>query len=132
MPQTWKILLDHQDQRRKAALLEGRARLAGTHADAEEVPFSLTLYSDQVSLNVPASTPAREFIANLTAILGPPKLAPTIKCSCDWGEGVMGAMLIVLWDLPAATAASLLRDLHGFLGSNPTTAIPKSQESAES
>ncbi len=116
MSTTWQIILDHQDRRRKAALLEGRAGVAGAPAEADEVPFSLTLYSDQVSLNVPASSLAREFIADLTAILGPPKLEPTIKCSCDWGKGVTGAMLIVLWDLPAATAASLLRDLHAFLG----------------
>ena len=79
--------------------------------------FSLTLYSDQVSLNVPASTQGREFIARLTEILGPPHLAPTIKCSCSWGHGVMGAMLIVLWDLPADPAASPeLQGLHAFLG----------------
>ncbi|MCX5892109.1 MAG: hypothetical protein NTW80_03905 [Deltaproteobacteria bacterium] len=114
-------MLDHQDRRRKASLLEGRARLTGAPADAEEVMFSLTLYPDQVSLNVPASTLAREFIAGLTAILGPPALPPTIKCSCDWGNGVTGAMLIVLWDLPAPTATALFRDLHAFLGSDPAT-----------
>jgi hypothetical protein len=122
MSKRWEISLDHQDHRRKASLLEGRARLIGAPADAEEVMFSLTLYSDQVSLNVPASTLAREFIADLTAILGPPKLEPTIKCSCDWGKGITGAMLIVLWDLPAETAATLLHDLHAFLGSTPVAA----------
>ncbi len=123
MSTTWQIVLDHQDRRRKAALLEGRARVAGAPAaETDEVPFSLTLYSDQVSLNVPASSLAREFIAALTAILGPPTLEPTIKCSCDWGKGLMGAMLIVLWDLPAATAAALLQNLHAFLGSNPVPA----------
>ena len=122
MTSNWQIILDHQDRRRKVALLEGRAGLAGAPAEADEVQFTLTLYSDQISLNVPASTLAREFIADLTAILGPPALPPTIKCSCDWGKGVMGAMLIVLWDLPAPTAASLLRDLHAFLGSDPPAA----------
>lgn len=119
MSQTWQIFLNYQDRRRKASLLEGRARLADAPADAEEVMFSLTLYPDQVSLNVPAATLAREFIAALTCILGPPKLEPTIKCSCDWGKGVMGAMLLVLWDLPSANAAPLLLDLHAFLGSAP-------------
>ena len=119
IPQKWEIILDHQDQGRKAALLEGRARTAGAPTDAEEVPFSLTLYSDQVSLNVPASTLGREFIADLIAILGQPKLEPTVKCSCDWGKGVTGAMLIVLWDLPVPTATALLHDLHAFLGSGP-------------
>jgi hypothetical protein len=117
--QKWEIFLDYQDRRRKASLLEGRARLADAPPQAEEVMFSLTLYPDQVSLNVPASTLAREFIADLTAILGPPKLEPTIKCSCDWGNGVMGAMLLVLWNLPAPTAAPLLLGLKAFLGSNP-------------
>jgi len=119
MSMNWQIILDHQDQRRKAALLEGRARRADAPPDADEVPFSLTLYSDQVSLNVPATTLGRELITALLGILGPPKLEPTVKCSCDWGNGVMGAMLIVLWDLPAPEAAALLRNLHAFLGSTP-------------
>ncbi len=115
MAAAWHIMLDYQDRRRKAALLEGRARLRSAAVGAEEVIFSLTLYSDQISLNVPASSLAREFINALTDILGPPKLEPTVKCSCDWGKGVMGAMLIVLWELPAATAASLLQELNIFL-----------------
>ena len=109
MASKWQIILDLQEQRRKVGMIEGRAGLAGAPADAEEVPFSLTVYSDQISLNVPASTLGRAFIADLTAILGAPKLEPTVKCSCDWGKGVMGAMLIVLWDLPAPSAASLLQ-----------------------
>ncbi|MCL4500685.1 MAG: hypothetical protein M1438_02380 [Deltaproteobacteria bacterium] len=117
MAADWEILLDYQDRRRKASLLEGRARLLDAPMDAEKVIFSLTLYPDQVSLNVPASDLAREFISALTAILGPPVLPPTIKCSCDWGKGVMGAMLIVLWNLPAA--APQLQNLHAFLGSAP-------------
>jgi hypothetical protein len=80
------------------------------------VEFSLTLYANQLSLNIPASTPGREFIARLTAIQGPPRLEPTVKCSCSWGEGVMGAMLIVLWDLPPDLATPRLRDLQTFLG----------------
>ena len=122
MSANWEISLDYQDRRRKASLLEGRARLADAPADAEEVMFSLTLYPDQVSLNVPASTLAREFIAALAAILGPPKLEPTVKCSCDWGKGITGAMLIVLWDLPAPAPAPQLLDLHNFLGSDPAAA----------
>ncbi len=121
MAAPWEIFLDYQDRRRKASLLEGRARLADAPADAEEVVFTLTQYPDQVSLNVPASTLAREFIAALTYILGPPKLEPTIKCSCDWGKGVTGAMLLVLWDLPTP-AAPLLLHLHAFLGSAPASA----------
>ncbi len=116
----WEISLEHQDQRRKAALLEGSARDADA-ADADEVPFSLTLYPDQVSLNVPASTLGRAFIASLAAILGPPKLEPTVKCSCDWGKGVTGAMLIVLWDLAPESAAARLQEVNSFLGSSLAT-----------
>jgi hypothetical protein len=110
----WHIAIDNQEQRRKVAMVEGRAR-RDDHPD-DEVEFSLTLYRDQASLNVPASTQGREFIDRLTAILGPPKLLPTIKCSCSWGDGVMGAMLIVLWDLPADPASPVAPNLHAFLG----------------
>jgi hypothetical protein len=113
----WHIAIDNQEQRRKVAMVEGRAR-RDDHPD-DEVEFSLTLYRDQASLNVPASTQGREFIDRLTAILGPPKLLPTIKCSCSWGDGVMGAMLIVLWDLPADPASPVVPDLHAFLGIRP-------------
>ncbi len=119
MPQNWEIILDHQEQRRKVATLDGRLRVVGAAEAADEMEFSLTLFADQVSLNVPASTLGRAFIARLTDILGPPKLEPTVKCSCSWGQGVMGAMLIVLWDLPAQTASRLLQDLRTFLGSGP-------------
>ncbi len=116
MSQEWRIAIDNQEQRRKVAMVEGRAR-RNDHAGADdEVEFSLTLYRDQASLNVPASTQGREFIARLTEILGPPKLPPTIKCSCSWGDGVMGAMLIVLWDLPADPASPVIQSLHAFLG----------------
>jgi hypothetical protein len=114
--QEWHIAIDNQEQRRKVAMVEGRAR-RDDHADADgEVEFSLTLYRDQASLNVPASTQGGEFIARLTEILGPPRLAPTVKCSCSWGDGVMGAMLIVLWDLPADPASPVVQSLHAFLG----------------
>ena len=116
MSQEWHIAIDNQEQRRKVGMVEGRAR-RDDHAEADgEVEFSLTLYRDQVSLNVPASTQGREFIARLTEILGPPRLTPTVKCSCSWGDGVMGAMLIVLWDLPADPASPVVQDLHTFLG----------------
>jgi hypothetical protein len=115
MPRDWKIALDHREERRKVAFIEGRAHQAGDPDDAEDVEFSLTIYRDQVSLNVPASSAGRAFIARLTDLLGPPKLPPTIKCSCSWGQGVMGAMVIVLWDLPSQAAAPL-QDLQAFLG----------------
>ncbi len=117
MSPKWQIILDRQERRRKVAFLEGRARGAGAAGGPEEVEFSLTLYSDQISLNVAASTLGREMVADLTAILGAPKLPTTVKCSCSWGQGVMGAMLLVLWDLPAPNAALLLRNLHAVLGS---------------
>jgi hypothetical protein len=120
MSPNWEIILDHQEQRRKVSTIDGRARAAGAPAAAEEVEFSLTLFADQVSLNVPASTLGREFIADLTAILGSPKLEPTVKCSCSWGQGIMGAMLIVLWDLTAPTASQQFENLRTFLGSPPT------------
>ncbi len=119
MAQKWEIVLDTQERRRKVAMLEGRARLADGAEVMEEMEFSLTLYTDQISLNVPASTPGRAFIARLVEILGIPRLEPTIKCSCSWGQGVMGAMLIVLWDLPAAGVAASLQDLYDFLGTGP-------------
>jgi hypothetical protein len=112
----WHIAIDKQEQRRKVAMVEGRARRVDQASDDDEVEFSLTLYSNQASLNVPASTRGREFIARLTEILGPPVLDPTIQCSCSWGDGVMGAMLIVLWDVPTDPAAPALRGLHAFLG----------------
>jgi hypothetical protein len=123
MVQAWHIAIDNQEQRRKVAMVEGRARRDDFPEADDAVEFSLTLYADQVSLNVPASTQGREFIARLTEILGPPRLAPTIKCSCSWGQGIMGAMLIVLWDLPADPTARL-QDLHAFLGT-PGTALPE-------
>lgn len=116
MSPRWLIEIDNQEQRRKVAMMEGRARRDDHPGADDEVEFSLTLYRDQVSLNLPASTLGREFIARLTEILGTPKLPPTIKCSCSWGNGVMGAMLIVLWDLPADPAALELQTLHAFLG----------------
>jgi hypothetical protein len=114
--QQWHIVIDNQEQRRKVGMVEGRARRVDQASPDDEVEFSLTLYRDQASLNVPASTPGREFIASLTEILGPPHLAPTIKCSCSWGDGVMGAMLIVLWDLPTDPASPVVQSLHAFLG----------------
>jgi hypothetical protein len=123
MPQDWHIVLDNQEQRRKVAMVEGRARGSDHPAADDEVEFSLTLYRDQASLNVPASTQGREFIARLTEILGPPRLEPTVKCSCSWGQGVMGAMLIVLWDLPPDLSSPGLQELRAFLGIRET-AIP--------
>jgi hypothetical protein len=124
LSQEWHISIDNQEQRRKVAMVEGRAR-RDDHAEADgEVEFSLTLYRDQASLNVPASTQGREFIARLTEILGPTRLAPTVKCSCSWGDGVMGAMLIVLWDLPADPADPVVQSLHTFLGTR-STAFPE-------
>ena len=116
MPQEWHIAIDNYEQRRKVAMVEGRAQRQDHAGADDEVEFSLTLYRDQASLNVPASTQGREFIARLTEILGPPRLAPTVKCSCSWGDGVMGAMLLVLWALPADPASPVLQDLHTFLG----------------
>jgi hypothetical protein len=100
--------------------VEGRARAAASTTEAEEVEFTLTLYTDQVSLNIPASPGGREFIAHLTEILGPPRLEPTVKCSCSWGDGVMGAMYLVLWDLTPQKAAQTLEVLHAFLEGSPS------------
>jgi hypothetical protein len=112
----WHIAIDTQEQRRKVAMVEGRARRDDYAPADDEVEFSLTLYRDQASLNVPASTQGRAFIARLTEILGLPRLEPTVKCSCSWGDGVMGAMLIVLWDLPADSTSPVVQNLHAFLG----------------
>lgn len=119
MFQPWEIILDREEQRRKITTIDGRLRPAAAGENAEELEFSLTLFADQVSLNIPAATLGREFIAALTAILGAPALPPTVKCSCSWGQGVMGAMLLVLWDLPASTAATQLQQLRTFLETGP-------------
>ena len=114
MAEAWEVVLIKQEWRRKAALLEGRARPAAAPG-GQEVEFSLTFYPDQVSLNVPAVTEGRQLIARLTELLGEPCREPTIKCSCDWGHGVMGAMVVVLWDL----APARLADFWAFLGASP-------------
>jgi hypothetical protein len=116
VPPNWHITIDNQERRRKVAIVEGRARGDEHTPGDDEVEFSLTLYRDQASLNVPASTQGRAFIARLTDILGTPRLEPTIKCSCSWGDGVMGAMLLVLWDLPKDPTTPSLQDLSAFLG----------------
>jgi hypothetical protein len=116
VPQNWHIAIDNQEQRRKVAMVEGRASLNDSPSGDDPVEFSLTLYRDQASLNVPASTQGRAFIARLTEILGTPRLEPTVKCSCSWGDGVMGAMLLVLWDLPQDQASPALQTLSAFLG----------------
>jgi len=116
MAEKWHIVIDNQERRRKVAMVEGRARRDNQASGDGEVEFSLTLYRDQASLNVPASSQGRAFIMRLTEILGEPRLEPTVKCSCSWGDGVMGAMLLVLWDLPQDPTAGSLRDLGGFLG----------------
>jgi hypothetical protein len=114
--ENWHIAIENQERRRKVAIVEGRARGDELGSVDDEVEFSLTLYRDQISLNVPASTQGRAFIGRLTEILGTPRLEPTIKCSCSWGDGVMGAMLLVLWDLPQGSASPTLLELATFLG----------------
>jgi len=116
MAEKWHIVIDNQERRRKVAMVEGRARRDNQASGDGEVEFSLTLYRDQASLNVPASSQGRAFINRLTELLGEPRLEPTVKCSCSWGDGVMGAMLLVLWDLPQDPTDGNLRDLGGFLG----------------
>jgi hypothetical protein len=113
------IVLDKWEKGRRVSQVEGRARAAAGPGEAEEVEFTLTLYADQVSLNIPASAGGREFIARLTEVLGPPKMEPTVKCSCSWGDGVMGAMYLVLWDLAPEKAAQTLEDLRTFLEGPP-------------
>jgi hypothetical protein len=120
MLQAWHIAIDTQETRRKVALLEGQARRDDFPPDVDPVEFTLTFYTDQISLNVPASTQGREFIAHLTAVLGTPVLPPTVKCSCSWGQGVMGAMLLVLWDIPRNPDSPILQELFGFLGVQAT------------
>ena len=114
-----EILLDKWEKGRRVSQVEGRARMAAGQGEAEEVEFTLTLYADQISLNIPASAGGREFIAGLTQVLGPPRLEPTVKCSCSWGDGVMGAMYLVLWDLTPEKATQTMEDLHTFLEGSP-------------
>jgi hypothetical protein len=110
-----EIILDNWEKGRRVSLVEGRARVVPGQSEAEDVEFTLTLYPDQISLNIPASPGGREFIARLIQILGSPRLEPTVKCSCAWGDGVMGAMYLVLWDLPPETDNQTLQELHAFL-----------------
>jgi len=114
-----EILLDNWEKGRRVSQVEGRARTAAGAAEVEEVEFTLTLYADQISLNIPASAGGREFITRLTEVLGPPKMEPTIKCSCSWGDGVMGAMYLVLWDLTPEETPQTLEDLHTFIEGPP-------------
>jgi hypothetical protein len=114
-----EIFLDNWEQGRRVSQVEGRARTVGPQGEEEETEFTLTLYSDQISLNIPASPGGREFIARLTEVLGPPKMEPTVKCSCSWGDGVMGAMYLVLWDLLPDLAAQTLEALRTFLEGSP-------------
>jgi hypothetical protein len=114
-----EIILDNWEQGRRVSQVEGRARPSAGPAEAEEVEFTLTLYADQISLNIPASPGGREFIVRLTELLGPPRLEPTVKCSCSWGDGVMGAMYLVLWDLSPEQGSRTLEDLRAFLEGSP-------------
>jgi hypothetical protein len=114
-----EIFLDNWEQGRRVSQVEGRAQTVGPQGEEEETEFTLTLYSDQISLNIPASPGGREFIARLTEVLGPPKMEPTVKCSCSWGDGVMGAMYLVLWDLLPDLAAQTLEALRTFLEGSP-------------
>jgi hypothetical protein len=54
-------------------MVEGRARRRAPTTADHEVEFSLTLFPDQVPINVPAPTRGREFIAPLAEILGAPQ-----------------------------------------------------------
>jgi hypothetical protein len=114
-----EIVLDNWEKGRRVSLVEGRARGAPGQSGAEDVEFTLTLYPDQISLNIPASPGSQAFIARLTQILGSPRLEPTVKCSCSWGDGVMGAMYLVLWDLDPETGNQTLQELHTFLEASP-------------
>jgi hypothetical protein len=90
MLQDWDIVLANFEERRKVAMVEGRAR-GPQHSGADNaVEFSLTFYPDQASLNVPASPQGRAFIARIIAILGAPILPPTVKCSFSWGMASWG------------------------------------------
>ena len=116
-----ELFIDNWEKGRRVSQVEGRARIETGQAQADEVEFTLTLYSDQISLNIPASAGGLEFIARLTEVLGPPRMEPTVKCSCSWGDGVMGAMYLVLWDLLPETATQTLQELHTFLaGPSPS------------
>ena len=110
-----EILIDKWEKGRRVSQVEGRARAAAGQGEADEVEFTLTLYADQISLNIPATAQGLEFIALLTGVLGTPKMEPTVKCSCSWGDGVMGAMYLVLWEMIPEQAAQTLEDLHAFL-----------------
>jgi len=120
-----EIILDNWEKGRRVSQVEGRARTAAGQAEDEEVEFTLTLYADQISLNIPASAGGGEFIARLTEVLGPPKLEPTVKCSCSWGDGVMGAMYLVLWDLAPETAAQTSQAMRSFLEGPLFRKVPK-------
>ncbi len=117
MSTPWEISLDHQEHRRKVAQFEGRARTSGA-AEAEEVEFSLTLYVDQASLNVPATTLGREFIAALTAILGPEAGAHR-QVQLLLGRGGDGGHCSSSLGPARRDRGGRLRDLHAFLWGAP-------------
>jgi hypothetical protein len=117
MSEHGQIQVDRWEARRRVAQVEGRALPPDAPPAAEAMQFTVTTYPDQVSVNVPATAPGRAFLSRLTEILGPPKLEPTIKCSCDWGEGIMGAMLAALWEIPQdEMGAQRVREMEAFLG----------------
>jgi hypothetical protein len=121
MENNWKITLDHLENRRKMAVIEGRAQLVGGREP--EFEFMVSLFSDTLTLNLPATQEAQAFIAGFQEILGMPKMEPTIKCSCSWGDGVMGAMQMVMWGLSAADRQPKLTQLSGMLGLELTDLI---------
>jgi hypothetical protein len=114
MENNWKITLDHLENRRKMAVIEGRAQLVGGREP--EFEFMVSLFFDTLTLNLPATQEAQAFIAGFQKILGQPKMEPTIKCSCSWGDGVMGAMQMVMWGLSAADRQTMLTRLGRMLG----------------
>lgn len=121
MENNWKITIDHLENRRKMAVIEGRAQLVGGREP--EIEFMVSLFSDTLTLNLPATQEAQAFIAGFLEILGIPKTEPTIKCSCSWGDGVMGAMQMVMWGLSAADRQARLTQLGGMLGMELTDLI---------
>jgi hypothetical protein len=72
------------------------------HSDISDDPFLAiaSLHGYELYLNLPANPEANSFISWLSERIGEPSEAPTVKCSANWSEHMIGPMQTVTWKLP--------------------------------
>jgi hypothetical protein len=58
-----------------------------------------TLYGSDLYINLPANPEANGFIRWLSERVGVPVETPTVKCSAQWSEIMIGPMQTVAWKL---------------------------------